>query len=116
MPYKEILETHFIRGPIYLRGISRWQKISGPMGALLYIALQYRRALGRKGERAEVTLKEEARKIFGLGDKVMRRLRRQLTSAGVMEWKKNSGRPYRYKILDGSGVNLKEPKESFNRP
>ncbi len=67
----------------------------------MLVLLRHRYALDKTRKKDFVTLPLDSREAFGLGTKVMQRLRRQLKTAGLIEVKRNAGRPFQYKIISG---------------
>lgn len=95
------LNKHFVKGPIPLGGLNKWVRVSGAIGGYLYMVLHYRLGLSKFGKLEFVTLPREVKKHFGLGRRMMERLRTELPKAGLLKATRDPGGPYKYKILDG---------------
>lgn len=81
-----------------------WARCSGCVGAIIYILLRHRYTLDKSKTKDFVTLPKELRECFGIGTKVLKRARAQLIRAGLLQIKRNDGRPYQYKIAKGENL------------
>ena len=93
------IKDRFIKGPIYLKTIYLWVKCAGPLGGLVFILLSHRKNLDRTHKKVWFSLPKELTQGFGIGFKGLRRLRRDLTKGGLIETKRNPGRPWQYRII-----------------
>jgi len=98
--YKYKRNVPFIRIFVSIGEVKGWVQASGGMGALVYFLLKHRYTLDRSKTKSFVTLPLDLRERFGMGTKVIKRLRTQLQRAGLIEIKRNAGRPWQYRIID----------------
>lgn len=91
--------VRYIKGPIYFGEISKWVRCVGVEGYSVLSILKHRYAVDRSKKKEWVTIPRETAKVFGLGYKVLRRVRRQLSEARLIEVRRNAGRPYQYRII-----------------
>ena len=92
--------ARYLKDLIYFAEVKGWVRCAGYGGALLYILLRHRYTLDKSKSKVFVTLPLEVREAFGIGTKVIKRLRTQLKRAGLIETKRNAGRPWQYRIID----------------
>lgn len=98
--YKYKRKGRYLNELIYFGELKEWVQASGGMGALVYVLLKHRYRLDKSKTKAFVTLPLELRETFGMGTKVIKRLRTQLHRAGLIETKRSAGRPWQYRIID----------------
>lgn len=102
--YKYKKNARYIKELIYHGEVMPWARCSGCVGAVIYILLRHRYTLDKSKTKDFVTLPKELRECFGIGTKVLKRARAQLIRAGLLQIKRNDGRPYQYKIAKGENL------------